>query len=168
MKNFISIAVALLGFSLLSSNGAITETTGNLGAASRYNLQAGQLDTTTFILVNTNTLKDSFVWVFDSSSTNATFVIPAYTNISQLAQNYTNYYTNYYGAVNSNSFVGLVYVSNSVAQATNPFPLVGIFKVSSNSAPGTGNATVNFRYHFSSGVLLTNDNSVTVNVTYVQ
>lgn len=121
-----------------------------------------------FTFINTNAAKNSTVYVYDAPGTNVTYVLTPSTNYTFSVGSITNSWTNYLGVVNSNIFTGLITTTNSSAQITNFYPLAGVFIVSSNTAPGLGVLPANFNYNFRYGILVTNDNSVSVTGQYAQ
>lgn len=151
----------------VASYGAVT-TTANVGASGRVSVVSGTVTSSLFTLQNTNEAKNATFYIFDAPGTNSTYVLSAYTNITYGAQWQTNIYTNYYGVYSSNVYLAKVLYTNSIAQSTNGYSLVGIYTCSSNTAPGVGYLSVPLTYQFRNGILVTNINSGSVSVTYAQ
>lgn len=119
----------------------------------------------TGLTLSTPAATASTLWFYDSGSTNLTYTNGAWTQLTYSTGTGTNYYTNYFGVVTSNTFSTIVTNTSSIAVNTNWWPNVLTVNVPTNSTVVlAGNWT------FLNGVTVTNaasgSGSATVNVNY--
>jgi len=114
--------------------------------------------------------------IIDTPTNSLTYTTAAYTNMVSYATNGLVVWTNYYGVVQSNNYVGgqlltnwwLVDVTNSVAAATYNYP-VRVYCAAATSATtiyGQVNGQLN-GYYFDQGIWATNTSAGTNIITIV-
>lgn len=174
MKNKITSCFKLLGLSVVLASvivytvfGASISKTATAGG-NGTNLISGACQITLLSFVSTNVASATKVVFFDSVNSTTTFSNASYPSIVYTPTLITNAYTNYFGVINSNVYVGLIKTTNTIAGATNNLPIAFTITVSSNTPAGAGIMTVNIPYTFLNGVTFTNDLPITVSATYSQ
>ncbi len=156
------LILSLLSAALvIGSANAQLAVTAQLPANTGSNIILGPLTSVRFTLLSTNIALNSTVSIYDSPGTSQYYVLAPFTNYAQNVYLVTNIWTNYMGALNTNVFKSLTNVASVTAQTTNLYPLIAVINVSSNTAPGTGNATYNFAYPFRFGMFVSNSAAVT-------
>lgn len=113
-------------------------------------------------LVNTNSL----AYIVDTPTNSLVFATPAYTNRVYYATNYVQTWTNFYGLVQSNNYVGatlltnlqLIDITNNVvAAATNSYAIRAILAAPGGSSVIYGPQANNLNgYYFDNGIWATN------------
>ncbi len=134
--------------------------------------------TVQFVFSNTNLAANAYHSLFDApalttiGSPSPAFVGPSitnitasYTTISLSSLLVTNVYTNYFGVAYATNvqYQAVQHVTNTVAQATNTYPLVLQIIVPTNST-----LTVDFNQQFIRGILDTNSGAGSVTTIYSQ
>lgn len=170
-KTFKSVAamVVLAYFTLASVFGSNLSFTGTV--ATNVNLflsqspaqatRAGGITLLTIANPNTSAVA---VRLFDSPTTNISFVAAAYTNITRSVVSITNIYTDPLGASVTNIYNGVTNTQSTVAQATVGYRTIGFFNVSSNSTYSIPYSSPDI---FNLGLTITNNGGITISVDYL-
>lgn len=108
------------------------------------------------LVVNSN----SIIGLVDTPTNSFTYLNPGYTNTVTYATNIVTYWTNYFGVVNSNSFVGIVDASNAVPSSTVAYP----YRLTGAANYGTS-TTFSGTYYFNNGIYATNSGQGAASVT---
>lgn len=124
-------------------------------------LLSGPAKTTSIVFAN-GTGTNTFVALFDNSSTNLTWTNGAYAYTHYASQSVTNIYTNYFGVLTTNTYTALVGTSNYVASATSNYaPVLSV------DVPANTTTVLNGTFRFLSGIQVTNGlGQTTVTVNY--
>lgn len=153
----ILLSLALVAAVAISSFAAQTTITVKSGTYTNILVGNGRLSQ--FVLTST-TANTNYLTFLDSPSTNAVYVVGAYSNlVTQTGVSFTNIYTNYLGVLTTNTYTGIREVTNSVAAATNSYNTLMTAVVSPNSTLTIGNANTfpyGSAYYYYQGVGVTN------------
>lgn len=165
----VAAMVVLAYFTLATVFGSNISFTGNV--ATNVNLflsqspaQATRAGGITLLTIANSTTAAVAVRLFDSPTTNITFVTVPYTNITRSVVSITNIYTDPLGALVTNIYNGVTNTQATVAQATNSYRTIGFFNVSSNSTYSIPYASPDI---FNLGLTLTNNGALTISVDYL-
>lgn len=156
--------LAIIVLSVFASTAIQAATaTAVLGTASRSNLVTGPL-TTTLLTVTSSATNNSVIYIWDAPGLFPTNTAAAYSSYSYSVGSGTNYYTNYFNVVTSNTFPALITTSNWTAAAIGTYPVVW----SGVTIPTNTTTIFDFNHNFLNGILVSNHNAATITATYTK
>lgn len=160
MKKLLLSLVA--GACLLSASAYADSQAYVIGPTTATNILRGTFKITSLSVLATNAVAFNII---DAPGTTLTNNVPGYTNYNQYATNIAQWYTNFFGVLNTNWLTNvLVTQTNAVAASSLTYPVVMTQSVPSNTTANIPNLGVTFV----NGVLVTNTsaNTMTITVTY--
>lgn len=168
MKKFLLTLAALLvacnAYAATATSALDTITDDAAGyAKGRTNVLLTQGFVLTSLTIVNNTATNSYLTLFDTSTTNQTYSIGAYTNFSVYATNWVKVYTNMNGVEITTTNAGLYTLATAVGASTGYYPKLAQLSIPAST---TLTYTPESPVYFSRGLLFTNTHDSDITVTY--
>lgn len=117
---------------------------------------------------NTNAATVARVYFYGAPGTNTFFTSGIYTNYTFTVGTFTNFYTNFVGTLTTNTWAANVRTTNSVAAATNSYPLVWQANLGGFGTNNVSTYTPPVPLPAPLGLIITNSAAVNITITYDQ